>query len=311
MSIKNKNKELESEKEKYEKLSDLLKDLKDAKDLVVKQAILLGEKRVNYCKGKDLVQVINGNFADINKSLQSIVNIDIGPEPNENAYQKIFEIFFNYKLLLKLYRMEGDTLKYPKRLFPPKKEDNITAFDEKLFYWINTHSEVSKLNMVYLMISVVAILLICMFPIWPLKVKIGVWWTLFFTLILLLLFTVFCLIVVIVGVIFGYDIFILPNILETKQSWRDRFFNPLVAYYPREDSWFFILMRINMLVAIVMVCAVAWYNPALFYTAFSFVGNIGSNLYSYIQTKIVAQHNKSSSTISIMDRHNKIINDIE
>ena len=299
----------DEEKEIYDKLSSFLIDIQEKGEIPIKQAILMGQKRVYYIKGKDLVNYFKEHFEDISNQIKTITKTNIGSAANEKSLQTFFTIFFEKKLLLKLCRIDGDKAKYPKTLLPPKRDEDIRTFEESKFYWINIQQETSKKSLIYLSIAIIIVLLGCMFPVWPLRYKIGFWWAIMAILVFLLILTSLSLIVVIVGLIFGYEIYIMPNLLEPKKSLKDKLFNPFVAYYPREDPWVFIILRICMGISIVALIVIAYLNPAIF-TFISEICKGGINkLYSFVKEKIVNNHNASRTSVSRMDRHNKILNE--
>ena len=250
MSLKNnKNKKLTSEQEKekkiYEELTSLLKLLINDYNLTTKYANILGQHRIQYIKGKDLVEFVKyeDNFKDLKERFIKIVNIDIGNEPNQDSFQKMFEIFYSRKILLKLFRLEGDKSKYPKKLIPPKIGEDTKTFEENKFYWVNIKQEKNKKQFIYLGIIITILFLTCLYPIWPLKVQLGFWYTILIILIILLILTTLILVVAILGIIVGYDVLILPNLIERMPNFKSRF-TPFVAVIKREDDWIGILFRI-------------------------------------------------------------------
>lgn len=300
---------IDKEKIIESKLSKFLSDIHEKGELTVKQAILMGQKRIYYIKGKDLVAYFKENFQTIANEIKTITNINIGSSPNETALQTFFTIFFEKKMLLKLNRIQGDKAKYPKALYPPARGEDIKTFDESKFYWLNLQQEASKKSLVYLLVAITIVLLGCMFPVWPLKIKIGFFWTIFALLLALLILTILSLVVVIVGLIFGYEIYILPNLLEPKMKWKDRLLNPFVAYFPREDSFLVILCRIGMGLGIVVLIVIAYLNPAAINLACDIFSNGSKRIYNYVLDKIINNHNSTRTSVSRADRHSRVLND--
>jgi translocation protein SEC62 len=70
-------------------------------------------------------------------------------------------------------------IKYPKKMTYLKEKSQIEEFDESRFYWITFERPQKKTTYFYLSLTVFIILAVCLFPIWPLSVKLGVWWILF------------------------------------------------------------------------------------------------------------------------------------
>ena len=85
---------IDKEKILESKLSKFLSDIHEKGELTVKQANLMGQKRINYIKGKDLVAYFKENFQTIANEIKTITNINIGSSPNETALQTFFTIFF-------------------------------------------------------------------------------------------------------------------------------------------------------------------------------------------------------------------------
>ncbi len=83
-------------------------------------------------------------------------------------------------MLLKVDRMDegGKKLRYPKRM-EPVPINELPIFEENKFYMVRFDRPHKTKAYVYLSISVIVVLAVCLFPIWPLGLKLGVWWILF------------------------------------------------------------------------------------------------------------------------------------
>ena len=119
---------------------------------------------------------------------------------------------------------------------------------------MNIKIEKSNKPIFYLILLIIFILFIVLFPIWPLSVKLGVLYFLISCIIFLIAFLVLTIIIALVGILFGYDIYIMPNIDEAKMSWKDRFFNPFIAIDSREDPCWFKIVRIILIISIIGIC---------------------------------------------------------
>ena len=292
----------EKEKEIYTSLSELLTNIIEKFRITTKYAILVGQKRIMYIKGKELTIAFKKeeNFNYIRNEIEKITKINIGKEPNEKSLQNFFEVFFQKKMLLKLKRIEGDKAKYPKHLNPPKRGENITTFEENCFYWVNILSEQSKKGFIYLALIIIILLLACLFPIWPLKAKIGFLWFILGILVFLLIFTILCLVVAIIGVIFGYDIVVIPNLIEPKLSLYDRLFNPFVAYWPREDDWSMKLCRFFLGFSILTLTVLGIKFPWVFQTSWNFFNEYFWKLYNLVLENFV---NKYHNPVSVRNNN--------
>ena len=87
----------DEEKEIYDKLSSFLIDIQEKGEIPIKQAILMGQKRVYYIKGKDLVNYFKEHFEDISNQIKTITKTNIGSAANEKSLQTFFTIFFEKK----------------------------------------------------------------------------------------------------------------------------------------------------------------------------------------------------------------------
>jgi translocation protein SEC62 len=70
-------------------------------------------------------------------------------------------------------------IKYPKRMTYLKEKKEVQTFDETRFYWIVFERPHRKTTYFYLSITVFIVFAVCLFPIWPLSMKLGIWWMLF------------------------------------------------------------------------------------------------------------------------------------
>ena len=286
----------------FEELSKFFDKYISNKKLTIKYAVILGIERVMYVKGKDLKNFFAENFTEIKKEIQEITKIDLGEKPTVGALQLFYEINLKRNIMHYLQREPGDKAKYPKRLVPLKKTDDIKnelIFSDTGFYSLLIKIEKSNKPIIYLILLVLLILFIVLFPIWPLSVKLGVLWGLIGILIFLILFLVLSIVVAIVGVIFGYDIYIMPNIDETKMTWYDRLFTPFIAYNSREDPLSFKILRIFTGVSIVILCAIAYFYPTIPKECYDLLKKGVEISYKYINKKIIDIHNgKGGITVS-------------
>jgi translocation protein SEC62 len=70
-------------------------------------------------------------------------------------------------------------IKYPKKMTYLKDKQQVQLFDETKFYWLTFERPHRKTTYFYLSITVFIVFAVCLFPIWPLSIKLGVWWVLF------------------------------------------------------------------------------------------------------------------------------------
>jgi hypothetical protein len=133
------------------------------------------DKRITYWRGKDLMMVFNQIHDKIRAAMLEICNRDIG-ENGPNSAQKFYEIFYERRILMKCDKMKDDKLKYPKRLQPVQ---DVPVFEENKFYWVEIERKTQKRTYFYLGLCIFVVFFACLFPVWPLSVKLFVWWVLF------------------------------------------------------------------------------------------------------------------------------------
>ena len=159
-------------------------------------------------------------------------------------------------------------------------------FSETGFYLLNIKMEKSQKTIIYLVLLVILILLIVLFPIWPLKVKLGVLYFLMGLIIFLIVFLILTIVIAIIGMLFGYDILIMPNIDERKLCWKDRLFNPFISVEGREDPCLFKLIRIFLIISLIMMGIIAYFYPTIPRESCYMIKSWIVSLYSYA-TKII------------------------
>jgi translocation protein SEC62 len=86
------------------------------------------------------------------------------------------------RILLKADKFDEDVKKaYPKKVKPMQIHE-IQGFDEKKLYVVFIERPVLKSTYFYLSLVIFVILAACLFPVWPLWLKLFVWWALFILL---------------------------------------------------------------------------------------------------------------------------------
>ena len=277
----------------FEKLSSFYDKCISKGALIVKYATLFDVQRIQYIKGKDLKQFFNDNFEMIQKEMLSLMNINIGQEANKESLQKFYQISNQNNILHYLQKMPGDKSKYPKRLLPLQKGDDTKyeyEFTDTGFYLLHIKTEKSNKPMIYLILLIILILFIVLFPVWPLNVKLGVLYFLMALMIFLIVFLISTIFISLIGILFGYDIFIMPNIDEAKMSWRDRLFNPFIAINIREDPCWFKIIRIVLIISLIGLCVIAFFFPRIPIAAYRLTIKILKWCFDYGKEKIEDIH---------------------
>ena len=276
-----------------EKLSSLFDKYISKGKLITKNASLLGIKRVTYIKGKDLKQFFTENFDEIKKEIFEILKIDLGKEANKDSLQIFYQLNQQRNIFDYLQRIQGDKAKYPKKLVPLKKTDDINLrlfFSETGFYLLNIQKKESKKHIIYLILLVILILFIVLFPIWPLNVKLGVLYSLIGLLIFLIVFLVLIIVIAIIGLLFGYDIDFMPNIDNVKLSWKNKLFNPFITVEKREDPCWFKIIRYLFIFSLVNIGIIAYFYPTIPKESYYIVKRMMVSLFSYARKKIEDIH---------------------
>ena len=287
----NSNREEDEISEKIEKFSSFYTKYISNDQLIEKQATLFDSTRISYIKGKDLKQFFTDNFEEIKKEILSITKSNIGKEPNKDSLQKFYEINQLNHILFPMKRIQGDKSKYPKKLLPlTKEEDKNLEFNESGFYMLNIKKEKSNKPLIYLVLLIIVILLFVMFPIWPLNAKLGFLYFLMIILMFMMVFLVSTIFISLVGVLFGYDILIIPNIDEPRMSWKNRLFNPFIAINKREDSYCFIVIRIILLILLIALCIVGYFFPRIPKACWRVMKNLTAYIFDYGKQKIEDFH---------------------
>lgn len=94
--------------------------------------------------------------------------------------------YFARRMLVKVDKFEEDKkLKYPKRLNGDK---SLEVFEENKYYIVAIQRPQNKKSIVYLTIAIIVVLMVCLFPIWPLWLKLSIWWVLFIFLLAIVIY---------------------------------------------------------------------------------------------------------------------------
>lgn len=229
----------EQKKEEFEELSRFFNKLEGG--LPVKSASY-GPGRTDYIRAKDFEKVIKEKAKYVCENVNKICDTRIEPE-DEEYVQFIFEEFHDRKMFLKALRFEEDSrLKYPKRLKPheetlqddgccgtdhghsPSKKhghkankEDFNKFDDNAFYAVAISDPQAKTRTYFwLVFAVVGVLLACLFPVWPLELKLGVWWVSYILLMIMAFLIIVRLQFYLFFYIFGVDLWIFPNMFDDR-----------------------------------------------------------------------------------------------
>lgn len=301
-----------TEKEiEFEKLSSFFDKNTSNGKIITKSASLYGVQRITYIKGKDLKQFFAENFNEIKKEILEITKTDIGKEASKDSLQKFYQINQQRNIFHYLKRIPGDKAKYPKKFLLLKKDDDKDLeynFTETGFYSLNIKKENSKKPIIYLSLLVICILFVVLFPIWPLKVKLGVLYFLMSLIIFLIAFLILTIIITIVGILFGYDIYIMANIDDVKLSWKDRLFKDFILIEGREDECSFKVFRAIIIISLILIGVIAYIYPTIPKESYNMLKKFMSFLYGFAKQKIEDIHYKRNA---IKVKNTKNLHDLE
>lgn len=160
-------------------------------DYPSKEAVI-GTKRMEYIKEKDFFEYVDKYQDEVFKLCENVSNYVI--QKNSDLGKSLIDIFKTERLIFEAKPSVHDRkLKYPKRLFPldgsikaDSDEDvgDIKNTTTKKFYII-AKKRTEKKYSIWLWVLILGVLAFCLFPVWPLEVKLGIWWVSWILLILM------------------------------------------------------------------------------------------------------------------------------
>eukprot|EP01053_Blabericola_migrator_P011127 Blabericola_migrator_1__11126@NODE_650_length_7055_cov_154_878363_g476_i0_p3_GENE_NODE_650_length_7055_cov_154_878363_g476_i0NODE_650_length_7055_cov_154_878363_g476_i0_p3_ORF_typecomplete_len427_score86_86Sec62/PF03839_16/3_6e42_NODE_650_length_7055_cov_154_878363_g476_i043755655 len=159
-----------------------------------------------------------------------------------------------------------DNAKWPKRLGLTKGNQK---FDSQGFYVI-LYEEKSSLNYIVLGLIITGVLVACMFPIWPFRLKIGVYYIGVVLLTIMIILSIIRLILFGACWFGGCDFWFLPNLFNEDVGVIDSFI-PLYTFEKRKDDWLMVGARVFLAI----LCVGCFYKLSETHTL-SDVGNVAS-----------------------------------
>ena len=278
----------------FEKLSSFFDKYISEGLLMKKAATLFDLQRIEYIKGKDLKNFFVENFESINKEILEITKINLGEQADEKSLQKFYELNQQNNILHYLKKIQGDKAKYPKRLIPLQKDDDpklATQFSDSGFYLLNIKVEKTNKPLIYLILLIILILFIVLFPVWPLNMKLGVLNFLMALCIFIIAFLLLTILIALIGVLFGYDINIMPYLDDYKLSWKNRLFNPFIIIEKRtDDPCWFVIVRTLILISIIALIILACFFPRIPIACYNSCKNFLVMIFDYGKKKIEDIH---------------------
>lgn len=233
----------------------LMKLLLGKKGLKTKSASEVGKKKVDYFRGKDFKKYILENEDVLKKKCTPALTAALDgkmPESEKDVEllgNELIQRNFCYKAMYKPLNptakaedgSERKTKKWPDRLGKTPNQ----SFDCEGFYVI-TYEGGSGMQHFLLALIIAGVLLACMFPVWPMWAKVGIWYlsvvflSVYFGLLLLRL-VVFALFWIV-----GFDFWIFPNINDEYCGFLDSF-QPIYSWEKRKDDAIMLFVRFGSL----------------------------------------------------------------
>lgn len=149
----------------------------EKKQLKVREAVV-GNTRKEYIKEKEVGKIWETEKEEIIKIFNKASNYKLKSTDSANDF---FGILLKEKILFVGVPQEHEkNLKFPKRLnAATAKESSIdessTAAQKKRFFVLAQPRQEKKSHF-WLILIIVIVLSVCLFPLWPLEMKLTIWW---------------------------------------------------------------------------------------------------------------------------------------
>lgn len=213
----------------------------------VKTAVEVGKRAVEYFRGDDFYNWIESNKEMLIKKFPKLLAVNTLNDNKEicdfihSFIEKGFFYRAQYKPIKGINEKDENGVykrpKWPKRLAMTSKQN----FDKTSFY-ILVYERNKKLQYAMLIGLIIIVLICCMFPVWPLKLKLSLW---FISVVLMTLISA-----IIVGRLvsffffwfFGVDYWIFPNLFDEDCNVIESFY-PLHSWSYRSDNWLLFFLR--------------------------------------------------------------------
>eukprot|EP00357_Protocruzia_adherens_P034229 CAMPEP_0115009068 /NCGR_PEP_ID=MMETSP0216-20121206/22357_1 /TAXON_ID=223996 /ORGANISM="Protocruzia adherens, Strain Boccale" /LENGTH=314 /DNA_ID=CAMNT_0002376735 /DNA_START=176 /DNA_END=1120 /DNA_ORIENTATION=- len=235
------------QQEKRDRLIDALnqvaKILQDD-DLKCKDAKCMN-RFVSFFRGKQLLELIEKNSDKVKSAMSEFYK---GELEAADDYPKFLSFLLHTGFMVKLERgedseIDGKKLKWPKKLNPPRSQ--AMTFEKMSFY---SWRGLKKPKMAsFLTFGIVfAVIAACLFPVWPLQLKIGLWYLSVFLLLIMTAIIIVRLVLYIAIWIFGFDFWLFPDLFHEEKGPIESF-KPLFSGEYRGDSWTMMFGRLMLL----------------------------------------------------------------
>ena len=271
--------------------------------------------RKEFIKGKEFEKIISKNYDKYLKIFQKDFPNEIFTQKNkekdvDDFINQIYSIFNKNSMMFKAIRQEGDKKKNIKRLLPYEllaleyhcvcardhqnierdhnmhySIDEIKKFNKELYYIINRNKS-HKWSYFYLGLIIFLILMYALMPVWPYKVKLGVWWVSYILLIFIVSLYGIRYSIYIIFFIFGYNVWLFPDMDDPKLGVIDSF-RRVFSFEKRNEKWYTILIRVIISIISGYIGFCFYRRPELFNDIKKLVYDALKDIYFYGEDKLV------------------------
>lgn len=236
----------------------VMKLLLGKKGIKTKSASEVGKKKVDYFRGKDFKKFLLDNPELIAKKCSAALKAALPPDGEapetdkdverigDELIQRSFCFKAVYKPINESKKSDSGTDSKPGKKWP----DRLARTPQQKFdcegYYVITYEGGSGMQHFMLALIIAGVLLACMFPVWPMWAKVGIWYlsviflSLYFGILILrmIIFTLFWIV--------GFDFWIFPNINDEYCGFLDSF-KPFYSWDKRADDALMLLVRFGSL----------------------------------------------------------------
>jgi len=238
----------------------LMKVLLSKRGIKTKSASEVGKKKVDYFRGRDFKKFVLASGDLLSKKCSAALKASLDGKPPatdkdvERLGAELIQRNFCYRAVYKPLneKKDADLDKKPKKWPDRLGRTPHQNFDPEGFYVI-TYAGGSGLQHFMLAMIIVGVLLACMFPVWPMWAKIGLW---YLSVIFLSLYFGVLLLRIVVYTLFwivGFDFWIFPNINDEYCGFLDSF-KPLYSWDKRKDDILMLCVRFGSLAIVAAAC---------------------------------------------------------
>eukprot|EP01055_Gregarina_sp_Pseudo9_P002763 Gregarina_sp_Pseudo_9__2762@NODE_2_length_7458_cov_33_430786_g1_i0_p3_GENE_NODE_2_length_7458_cov_33_430786_g1_i0NODE_2_length_7458_cov_33_430786_g1_i0_p3_ORF_typecomplete_len407_score60_07Sec62/PF03839_16/5_7e41DUF1700/PF08006_11/0_041SURF4/PF02077_15/0_068zfTim10_DDP/PF02953_15/1_9e03zfTim10_DDP/PF02953_15/4_3_NODE_2_length_7458_cov_33_430786_g1_i021283348 len=258
-----------------------------------KEAIEVGTRPIEYFRGVDFPKWVAKHRSTLTAKFTPALKIAAGPEFEQMLGTKLstaigqalirhgFILRAEHKPIAPLDQSAEslnsteeaamaaqlrDNAKWPRRLGVTRENQ---TFDSEGFYVI-VYEENTSLNHIVLAVIVTGVLLACLFPIWPFRLKIAVYYIGVVLVTIMIILSIIRLVLFAACWFAGCDFWFLPNLFNEDVGVIDSFI-PAYTFEKRKDDWLMVGARIFLAI----LCVGCFYKLSETHT-FSDVGNVAS-----------------------------------